>query len=169
MPNMKDLYMQFASWAGDFDTSDATTLVASELNTGLSIRGGLVWLIHLIEWEVFQAWVAATHERVFAALSTVPGLAAIPEFDDAGCISRYVSDSYLNANGAAVFFQPIAFHYLPPIPLAAPLLTMYFQAETNSDLFDGEKCRCRIGYTTKPIDEGLYAEVAEVWSYKTGS
>lgn len=164
MANSKDLYMQFADVSVNLDSSNTTTLVEGNVNTGLSIRGGLVWLIHLIE-IIFAEGETTASVTQNIALSTTPDLAAMPDLGDAGVICKAEKQVILVTSGVAFNLQPSAFHYLPPIPLAAPQISIYANTTADNSPLRGDLVEARIGFTTVPLDSALYAEIAETWGW----
>jgi len=160
----KDLYMQFADVSVDYDSSDSSTLVDAKVDTGLSIRGQLIWLIHLIE-IMFSSDDAAqtTHQQV--AISTREGLAAMPDLGEAGVLVKAEKQFFFVTSGLALMHQPLALHYLPPIPIAAPSLHVYAQTTIDNSYLRGDTVEIRFGFTTAPLDSKAYTEIAETWGW----
>lgn len=163
----KDLYMNFKDVEVDLDSTTSTaTLVEAETDTGLTIRGGLVWLLHLIEWY-FSDDAAAASVTQIACLSTVAGQATMPELTDKGTIAKAQS-AFQFATGVGFQFglmQPFAQHYLPPIPIASPQICLYAKTNVDNSNLDGDTIRARIGFTTAPLDNAMYTEIAETWGW----
>jgi len=164
----KDIFMQFAALRVALDGVATQTLKEAKLNTGLSIRGGLIWLIHRIEFIADGILTAAgVSGRLWEALSTLPNQALLPELDDKGCLAQMVriAEAAAASDGIGSSIMPKVFHFLPPIPLAAPSLSFYAKTGLHIASMVDEVQTCRIGFTTAPLDQGLYAEIAEVWGY----
>lgn len=156
---VKDAFLQFAVVKVTTDAANSTVLVQATLETGLSIRGGLAWLIHLLEW--FLPHQAATLADMSGVLCTVKGLTALPALGDKGVLSRadWVS------NSASEMWQPHRQSFLPPVPIASPSLTLYAKSTADVAGLRGKEAHCRIGYTCITLDAALYQEIAEVWGW----
>lgn len=155
-----DVFMQFAvlqaTWA-----AVSTTLVEGSLKTGLSIRGGLLWLIHMI--QIYQKHCEITNAVCSQVVSSIEGLSALPTPTDKGCLEAFSHCRHFTTNGGSVLKMPHEQKFLPPIPFAGPNLSLYLQSTVDAPLLDGTVCYARVGYTTAPIDKDAYAELAEVW------
>lgn len=160
--NPTDVFMQFAALAGVWPAV-TTVLTEVALKTGLSIRGGLMWLIHRIEF--LTELPRTSDSEVAVSLSVRDGLVALPQLDDPGCLAELSVSQYYVTSGGNILQLPFAQHFLPPIPLAAPNLSLYFMSSPDQPTLDGTKIRCRVGYTTSPLDAKSYAEIAETWAY----
>jgi hypothetical protein len=163
----RDLYMQFDGAMVTSDGADATTLVSTTIETGLSIRGMLVFLVHQIEviWQAPQ-WVSPLAGEPRFALSTVEGLAAMPALNDKGTIAKFHWENYLNTSGAAGGIESHKVrHFLPPVPIAAPSITAYLKFENDAAGWQSSPFEFRICFTTAPIDAGMYTEIAETWGW----
>jgi len=159
----KDLYMNFVALEGAIDETDATELMEAVINTGLTIRGALIWLIHLV--ELYIPMPRVTTARITVALSTRQGLAAMPAIGDDGVIVRASHDFHITTSGMQRFLMPLALHYLPPIPIATPQLSLYIQEDTaDADLL-GAAVAGRLGFTTTALDAAVYTEIAEAWGW----
>lgn len=160
-----DVFMQFASWKLTWP-SVTTTLVETKKNTGLSIRGGLMWLVHLI--EVFGAFLPAlassTVMQLDMALSTVPDATVIPTAGDKGFVGGVSSCTNMATSGGVNDGLPLRLSYLPPVPLASPRLSAYIIGSQDMSPLDGLDVYVRVGYTTSPLDSRAYAEIAETWA-----
>lgn len=166
MAKAKDLYMNFANVLLSYDASNSATLVSAKVDTGLSIRGGLVWLIHFIDFW-FANDPSAGHVTQQMALSTVNGLAAMPEITDKGLIERVDLQSFYYT--AAGFQYGVGArkkeNHLPPIPMASPQVVLYAKTAADITTIRGDAIKCRIGFTTAELDAAMYTEIAEVWGW----
>jgi hypothetical protein len=161
----RDLYMQFKDISVALNASDSSYLVTDEMDTGLSIRGQLVWLIHLIE-VFFQYTTGGSGAQVINfALSTVADLAALPALGDKGCLIVAQKEMAIATNGISYFNAPQQLKYLPPIPLAAPNLSIYAQTTADVSTLRSTTIKARLGFTTAPLDNAMYTEIAEVWGW----
>ena len=158
----QDVFMQFAVLDGVWP-GVTTALTEAKLKTGLSIRGGLMWLVHMIEFVHLPPSLDDSDMNI--ALSTREDLAARPTLTDPGTLAVERLQMEILTSGGGIVVLPRPQHFLPPIPLAAPNLSMYFQTETDDGTLDGSLIECRLGYTTTPLDAKSYAEIAETWSY----
>lgn len=160
----KDLFLNFAGVASRSHPSAGDSLQETVFNTGLSIRGALIWLIHLVEFNHMD--LTANNHGTQMALSTRQGLTVMPELNDDGVIA--LSEDRLIgtfAAGASRFESPSVQKFLPPIPIAAPALSVYVIARSNhADSID-ELCPLRLGFTTAPLDSKTYMEIAEAWGW----
>lgn len=164
MSGGKDLYMNFMSIDVDLDAADSTTVVEQQVNTGLSVRGGLAWLIHLV--EIYFTDASVHQNYLLAALSTRHGETEVPTIFDGGCIAAARRDSFTAGSAYWTFdYQPKQINYLPAIPIAAQSISLYAASETNSATYQGETIEVRIGYTTVELDAKMYLEIAEAWGY----
>ena len=161
-PSHRDLYLNFKDITLLLDGSDSSTVVTQPVPSGLSIRGALIWLVHLVECSVPQTNVSFTAK---VALSTVSELLAVPNIGDRGCLFRFDWGAYLATEGMHGFFYPLQLRYFPPVPIAAPELTLY--AATGADVasLQGKPLQMRLGFTTAPLDAAAYTEIAETWGY----
>jgi hypothetical protein len=165
MPQTKDLYMNFRTIATATDGT-ATNLVEQKMNTGLSVRGRLIWLIHQLELHFVMAPAHAVDQAVRIALCTVEGLAAMPNLQDKGVIAVMAQMIHLNTNGEASWLMPWVQKWLPPVPIAAPNISLYVQADFNNAGVQNKPIKARLGFTTLSAEEpGVYTEIAETWGY----
>lgn len=156
----KDLFMQFGSISGNLDAVDSSVLVDVTVDTGLSIRGEFIWLLHKIEFELDASKANIVHR---IALSSIAGLVAMPNVADRGTIARCIVSTRLEVSGLGVIVSPFVFDFMPPIPLAAPQLTAYAAGSADDAGSQGKSFNVRWGYTTLPISRDVYLEIAEVW------
>lgn len=158
-----DMYMNFLDATVTMGAT-STDVVSTEVATGLSIRGGLAFLIHKVEWCFNNIGAAAT-SYLEAALSTRSGETSVPELGDQGTIDRYFLDC--NGGTSSSFYQslPIHHNFLPPIPVAAPKIVCYATASVDTAVFRSKTLECRIGFTTVKIDSRMYTELAETWGF----
>jgi hypothetical protein len=157
-----DVFLQFAVLEGVWP-GVSTDLSEVTMKTGLSIRGGLAWLIHLIEVWVNQQ--NTTNIAVEVALSTIAGLTAMPTPGDKGTVGFFSTHRHLATQGASLKVSPTRHSFLPPVCLASPDLSLYWQASADDATLDGGDVFCRIGFTTTPMEKDLYAEIAETWQH----
>lgn len=164
MATTRDLYVQFKSIEGVYG-ANATTLQEDTVDTGLSIRGGLVWCIHFIEWWTHMGFTSPNLQTYDLVLSTVPGQAALPALGDRGTIGYYSGRTYLNTSGAGLIHQPHMQQLLPPVPIAAPQLVLYAQCGADLAGDRNQPFAVRIGFTTAPLSAAMYTEIAETWGW----
>ena len=158
------MYMNFMDVSATLDSANSSTLVEEEVATGLSIRGGLAFLIHKV--EIIPADIRGTvAEQTLVALSTKAGLTTIPELGDSGCILKYEDTFVYASSGVGFEHGPKHFNYLPPIPLAHPKIVTYVQTIADEASFRSVKVQIRIGFTTIKVDNKMYTELAEVWGF----
>ncbi len=173
VPRSKDMFANFFPIEPSVYPVADSTLVSQNFDTGLSIRGGLVWLIHKIEWQI-QWKLAADAETIAGAycqcgISTKKGLTTQLFLADEGLLDLQELASMAQAvTAAGLQWQFIKDRdsegFLPPIPLAAPNLTFYaMSSDVSALLFTWASAR--ILYTTMPVDEATYTEIAEVWQW----
>lgn len=168
MATVRDSYMNFKA----IDLTMGGTGVLSETTwpTGLSIRGGLCMLIHLVEWSIGEPILVETDGRCLMdyAVSTRGGLATMPYIGDSG----YIDGGMMNYDakitttgyhGVLDLDGMIRHGFLPPIPLAAAQLSFYTYPTLTT--FSAPNISCRIGFTTVELDSRLYTEIAEVWGW----
>lgn len=142
--------------------ADASAWEKNEIPTGLSIRGGYIWLIHAIEF--MPVLLAVTIDRLTFAVSTRKGLMAVPNLPDDGLLA--ICD--IHANDATPGFQQMVFphekRFMPPLPFASPNLTFGVIGKTDEISMRGINHEARVYFTTLAVEEGVYTEIAEVWS-----
>lgn len=159
----KDLYMQFLDVSVLLDGSDIRTLVSGKVDTGLSIRGELAFLIHKI--EVLFATGQDTGGLQTVSLCTLGSLAAMPDLGGQGVLCKAERGLAWATSGITQITGPTALHYLPPLPLAAPEIHVYAQGDTDISALRGQKIEARLGFTTIPLDAAMYTEIAETWGW----
>ena len=160
----KDIYGQFALVRAFVHGSDTTETVTGKLNTGLSIRHGIIWLIHMVEFFTQELHQINADNDLSWVLSTVPEEPVIPELTDKGVIAKSQLEWTVLTSGGGAFELPAVRSFLPPIPIAAPSLNVYFKTADNSSPLYGALVEARIMYTTQEVDDpALYTEIAEVW------
>lgn len=159
---MSDLYMQFVSFEADLHSVSTDNMVQTEVQTGLSVRGNLVWLIHQIELYL-GAEELAVPMTFQVALSTQPGIAGaiggVLEPNDTGVLVRW----NVGAGAGSWLICPIVYRTLPPIPFAAPKLYWQIATTTHEVALVNKSIQGRIAYTTTPMETALYTELLEVW------
>ena len=158
--------MNFAAVKASF-TANPAVMVKEELGTGLSIRGALIWLVHLIEFDVPGMRDDSINARLDVALSTKKGLGVMPRLDDDGCLAVY-SDLVL-PSAAGQYHQLAAGalrqSFLPPIPLASPAIHLYAKSESNDPGLASDDIYARLGFTTVELTMAVYTEIAETWGW----
>lgn len=150
--------------------ADSSSVVTADFNTGAGVATQLAWRIHCLEFYSHGSWSGATDGMSFSiCISTRKGLSALPELEDKGTIARFrpVLTLYATANGTSALHivYPHKIDYLPPLIVASPSFSIYFQASNN---FAGQQSLpqiCRIGFTTERLTESAYREVFETWNY----
>lgn len=158
----QDLFLQFKTFtitAG----ADATTLAETEVDTGLSIRGEFGWLIHFVEVGFYGFHAVAADNVLQFGLSIQTGLAAMPAITDKGCISRINLGILYQTSGVAYQRMPMRDPFLPPVIIASPRISGYYAAVVNDAALQNGTQWVRIGYTTIPIDQKMYLEIAETF------
>lgn len=158
-----DLFTQFFPFEAVLDAADSSVLVEESKNTGLSIRSTFLWLIHAIEW--LPAFNEPTSVLLQVALSKLKGESTIPNCVDAGCVAQAGTLSGVATEGAITQWVPYVQRFLPPMPYAAPNLSLYVKTSINSVNWRGKAVRCRLHYTTIPLDSAVYVEIAETWAF----
>lgn len=162
----KDLFLNFASLMLNIG-APSTVLVTALLNTGMSIRGALGWLVHQIQWWITDDMDSQVPNALWGVLGTRPALAVMPAPEDDGVIdAAYLVWGFAApATGAfgAELGRPRAFN--PPIPLASPSVTLYGSSMAADANLQGNKMVVRLGYTTTPMDAALWQEIAETWGW----
>lgn len=169
-----DMFLQFAPFAGELG-SPTTALQELQVGTGLSIRGQLIWLIHWVEfWLDLSAIMSETtfvDAEFWQVISTRKGLSVIPTLDDDGVVAVCMHQVNVKAaagtaeNVANVNVQPIRQQFLPPVPLAAPNLSLYSVCADSVPVSVAAPSVARIGFTTAPLDAAAYTEIAETWGW----
>ena len=159
----QDLYTQFFPFELELATSDSSDLVEDAHGTGLSIRGTYIWLIHAIEW--LPMFNEPTSVQMLLSLSKLKGESTIPGVMDNGCIGEARTLSGVATSGAITQWVPFLQRFLPPIPFAAPNISLYGKTLTDSANWRGVAMRARLHYTTVPIDPDVYVEIAETWAF----
>lgn len=162
-----DMFMNWADVSFVLDNADTSTLIEKEIKTGLSIRGQLIWLIHIIEmyWPLGPAMGAGPGAVLMAALSTRTGLGSFPLAGDDGVITKMEWGWKVATTGAGMALIPQVAHYLPPVPIAAPTISIYGKTNADSSPIRNKTIEARIGFTTAPLDAAAYTEIAEAWGW----
>lgn len=160
----QDMYMNFLDASGTHDSANSSTVTSTEVATGLSIRGNLAFLIHLIE-ILFYDTASLAEEAQNIGISTRAGLSSVPELGDQGCIfaDKFVKE--FNTSGTSYNVGLKQVRYLPPVPLAAPKIVTYVATDADEVNIRSQKIHVRIGYTTEKIDSKMYTELAETWGF----
>jgi hypothetical protein len=158
-----DLYMNWFPLGILTNGVDSTILSEQQHNTGMSIRGGLLWLIHMIEWS-FPRSTQITH-ALTVGISTVSGLGAMPALAAQGTIALLRHIQYLVTSGMSRWQQPDVQRWLPPMPLASSKISVYFISSIDDAAHRDWQLEGRIGFTTVPMEESLYVEIAETWGW----
>jgi len=158
----KDLYMNTCRIKLKTAAS-SVTLVEAKKDTGLSVRGGLIWLLHAVEFFFVAAHSTTVRSKLL--LSTVPDLATFPALGDRGVISVGEVLTMLSSSGGGWLKQPIVNKYLPPIPLASPNISLYWMSSVDVAEIRLVDMEARLLFTTAPLDQKTYVEIAEVWGW----
>lgn len=158
-----DMFLQFADVSANLHGTDTSILVEGVRQTGLSVRGALIWLIHLVEvhFDLLDL-VAASAHNMELALCTRKGLTSMPDVGDHGVICKL--EAAMKTGGGPIV-GPSVLHYLPPIPLAAPSISLYTKSNSHLASWVDSKLEARIGFTTAPLDAAAYTEIAETWGW----
>lgn len=156
--------MQFKGLCVSLDASDTTTLVSADVDTGLSLRGGIAWLVHAIDVAWMDA-VEAVAVVYSVALSTLKGQAVIPDLLAPGCVYRWNLQSTMLTSGRSDIHLQRREVFGPPVPLATPNLTIYASTQVDVAAARGDEIQIRIGYTTIPLEPAIFQEIAEVWGW----
>lgn len=164
-----DLFMQFKSLKGKTNATDSETMAGIDFATGLSVRAPLLWLVHKLEFDFDLATMMTTPDEhvVQVALSTIAGLTVMPRIGDHGIIGimdMVCGHGAVGNEGGFTMRSPETIDYLPPIPIAAPNLTIYVRAAPDVAALRSTYHEVRIGFTTAPIEKDAYAEISEVWA-----
>jgi len=138
-------------------------LMEAEASTGLSIRGGFVWLIHMVQF-FFLEEIRIPDMKLEIALSTRKGLPTMPRPQDSGYIAGRMEAAYAVTTGAWLHGYPLDQHFLPPMPLASPTISAYYQTEGTQGRENAEWW-ARVGFTTAPLTPAVYTEIAEPWGW----
>lgn len=163
----KDQYMNFFNIESASAASSAT-LVADDNNTGSGMATNLAWRIHKIELTTDMTWNGgADGNRLIFAVSTRKAASAMPTLSDKGTIAVFQKTFNLfgAGTGHTQATDPLVADYLPPLIIASPNLSLYFQSNANFAGAQAKTINCRIGFTTEKLSEGLYREVFETWNY----
>jgi len=155
------MYMNFKAIEVSLNGSDTTTVVEEQVPTGLSVRGLLIWQIHQVEWFSDQSEADC---EIRAALSARTGLVGVPLLGDDGVYAWWARQTKLVTEGIHESLMPFHQPFLPPVPLAAPAISLYARTLADVAALQGTIVRVRIGYTTAPLDANAYLEIAETWS-----
>lgn len=158
-----DLYMNFLDASVTLG-ADSSVLAQSEVSTGLSIRGQLAFLIHLVQFQPVAIGQGVTADLA-CCVSTRADLTTMPDLGANGTIDKWFMDLDHAALGTDRMIGPWNHNFLPPIPVAAPKIVTYAKASVNNAVFQNKKINVRIGYTTVKIDSKLYTELAETWGF----
>ena len=160
----RDLFMNFAGIPAVTHATDSSVVQETQIHTGLSIRGALIWLVHLVEVAIHE--FTANINNVTIAVCTRSGLTVMPDVHDNGVLTKVQArTSGVWASGLAQITNPIRNSYLPPVPLAAPQLSVYTQSSIDHADGRGKDASVRICFTTAPLDAQAYTEIAEAWGW----
>lgn len=157
-----DVFMQFRTIAHTHHANNHTTLTESYIETGLEIRGGLGWVIHQVEVEYAKAPRTTSGFAKFA-ISTRRNQAALPNFGERGCLTRFAKGAGFATSGLAFDDLNHKVGFRPPVILAARYMASYFQEDVDDAQLDGQTSYIRIGYTTLKLTPADYIEIAETW------
>lgn len=160
----KDLYMNFKSIPG-LSGAVATDLKEYNVDTGVTIRGHIIWLVHMVQFYIDFDTTSGVTNKIKYALSTLTKLTVMPELTDKGCIAKGQSHLWHITEGGFSRDIPKTQIFLPPIPVASPKLALYVQASVDNAEVRSKNCDVRMGYTTAAAEEGAYTEVVEAWGW----
>lgn len=156
----RDLFMQF-KYIQATTGADASTLTEGTASTGLSVRGGYAWLIHEVSVDIPKPSETDTYLNI--VLAVLNGQGTMPDIDDKGVIERWSHYVQITTSGlSSKFVAPEVRRFQPPIIIANPTLSLYVQGSNDAAL-NNKAFKVRIGYTTIPMDQEQYLEIAETW------
>lgn len=159
----QDLFMQWYPIEITLDAADSSSLEINTFTTGLSIRGEYAWLIHCVEVNFDSAYWMTTLNKISASLATKPDYAAVPGSQEQGVIFAAAVHFNILTSGGGIHFEPYVWHSLPPTIIAAPRLTLYAASAVDLAGLRGTAVVGRLGYTTVPIEDKTYLEIAETF------
>lgn len=160
----RDLFLNFMDLTAKYDATDSSSLEETEFGTGLTIRGGLAFLIHQV--EVIFPTFAADNDQL-CMLCTEKGKSAIGanQFGDKGVIAYFQRQWAYVTSGGGVIDTPMIARFMPPVPVAAPNISVYLKTSADEAALRAAPVGVRLGFTTVELDPALYTEVAETWGY----
>lgn len=159
-----DELMQFATVSVRLDASDASALVDAPLQTGLTVRGDMVWKIHRL--DIRMPHTAGVTDYVLAAgLSMRAGLAGVPLTSDPGCIYRWDRQFDIAANGVVYQGWPVVDTFMPALPIAGPTARLYAALDADQAVMRNQLIAVRIGFTTEKMTKAMWQELLDVWGW----
>lgn len=156
-----DVFMNFAMIRATINAANSSTLAKGSVQTGLSVRGNLAWLIHRL--ELIIPTQNDGYNWVDAVLSANPGHSTLPSLDDDGVIAHMREGFNIKTSGASPIDFPKKDTFMPPVIYAKKTMNLYVKSNTDYAGYRNKDVLIRIGYTTIPVEEGTYTEVAETW------
>lgn len=159
----QDLFMQWYPVGITTNGTNSTTLSEEEFTTGLSIRGDYAWLIHRVELSMPTMYLMTASNAMCLCLSVSQGETTRPTLRIAGTIVDMTITSHLLTSGHSLMPQPFIWPCLPPTVIASPKLSFYANTAVDVAALRSQWIYGRLGYTTIPIDQKLYLEIAETW------
>lgn len=160
-----DLYAQVFDMRVVVNTENSTALNEAPHSTGLSVRGNHAWLIHSINlWTHSPVFLPAAH-AVYATVCTVKGMAQIPTPGDPGVVHYFAAGLQYVTEGMTYWKEPMEDRFLPPIPLAAPNISLYVKTSLDTVSLRGIPIIARLHFTTVPMTPEIWTEIAETWAY----
>jgi len=158
-----DLYTNFFSIISAFNASNSTTLTEESASTGMSVRGGFIWLVHKVEFFMDEVHQINADNDLKAVLSTVPGQTVIPPLTRKGTLARVQVEWILSTSGGGAIQQPFVVDFALPVPIASRRLVLYAETADDSSPLHSAAVEARVHYNTIPATAQAYTEVAEVW------
>jgi hypothetical protein len=159
----QDLFMQWRTFKLSTDATDSSDVATDQMATGLSIRGDYAWIIHRVEMA-WNSWRLSAADNFFACgLTTESGRTSTPDVADKGCIATLSFTWKVGAAAEAIMQEPLVWGCLPPMIIASPNIHLYCQTGADEAALRSKSATIRIGYTTVPIDQKTYLEIAETF------
>lgn len=159
----QDVFMQFFKADLKTDAANSGNLEEVEYETNLSIDSYYAWAIHKIETTYANMRACAADNCLKLALSTRQGAASFPALTDAGTIMFCGIGLIYQTSGVSFYMLPNIQDWLPPIILAASKISAYAESIADDAALQDQTIPCRINYTTVPLDEKNFIEIAQTW------
>lgn len=161
----QDLFMQWAPIEVTLDGADSSSLETDSMTTGLSIRGDYGWLIHRLEVSgSFMEYIVGSANQLEVAVAVTDQYTTFPQINEKGVIAHLgMVYALTGASGGAAFSVPLVWPCLPPTIIASPKVTVYAHSTQDDAGLRGKTLFMRFGYTTVPLDDRSYLEIAETF------
>lgn len=154
----KDKYINIA--VGSVTMSAANTLTESEILTNLSIRAGLAWEIHFVDFQVSNSDLIAQNDHTNIVLSGKQGEAALPNLISDQYIAGYHLLVAFVTSGHSIIDVIKRVRFPKPMIFLKDKMSLYGFSAGQSGALTG---LCRIGYTVTPVKAMTALEIAETW------